>query len=40
MALVMYPDLIEDPKSTELFPAEAIARARQIVAATPGGVGL
>lgn len=38
-ALVNYPQLLEDPRTAQLFPADAIARARKYVASIPGGTG-
>lgn len=39
LALALCPDLMENPKCTELFPQDAIDRAREIVRNTPGGLG-
>ncbi|KAJ4460333.1 alanine transaminase [Paratrimastix pyriformis] len=39
MSLAMNPDLLENPKTVELFPQDAIERARDIVRRTPGGLG-
>jgi len=39
LALVDYPQLIEHPSSPAIFPPDAIARAREILAAEPGGTG-
>lgn len=38
-ALVNYPQLLDDPRVGDIFPADAIARARKYVAAIPGGTG-
>jgi alanine transaminase len=38
-ALVNYPALLDDPRVGDLFPPDAIARARRYVAAIPGGTG-
>jgi len=39
LALCLCPDLLNNPKTSELFPVDAIDRAREIIAHTPGGLG-
>lgn len=39
LALCDYPDVLDNPKVEELYPADAVARARRYLAAIPGGVG-
>lgn len=39
LALMHYPALIDDPKAKELFPADAIARARAYLDEVKGGTG-
>jgi alanine transaminase len=39
LALVDFPQLIDHPSSPAIFPPDAIARARDILASEPGGTG-
>lgn len=39
MALVMAPFLLEDPRVTDMFPGDAIARAREYLVHVKGGIG-
>lgn len=39
MALVMAPFLLEDPRVSDMFPGDAIARAREYLVHVKGGVG-
>ena len=39
MSLVMCPTLLDHPKVTELYPADAIARAKQCLSYFSGGLG-
>lgn len=39
MALVMAPFLLEDPRVNDMFPGDAIARAREYLVHVKGGIG-
>lgn len=39
MALAISPSLLDHPKVSEMFPSDAIARAKQILKYFPGGLG-
>lgn len=39
MALVMAPFLLEDPRVYDMFPGDAIARARTYLEHVKGGIG-
>lgn len=39
MALVMAPFLLEDPRVHDMFPGDAIARAREYLVHVKGGIG-
>lgn len=39
MALVMAPFLLDDPRVYEMFPGDAIARARTYLQHVKGGIG-
>lgn len=39
MALVMAPFLLEDPRVNDMFPGDAIARAREYLIHVKGGIG-
>lgn len=39
LALVNYPELLDRPEAAQLFPADALARARTYVENIPGGTG-
>lgn len=39
MALVMAPFLLEDPRVSDMFPGDAIARAREYLVHVKGGFG-
>ena len=39
MSLVMCPTLLDHPKVTELYPGDAIARAKQCLSYFSGGLG-
>lgn len=38
-ALLNYPELLENPRVTEIFPADVIERVKRYVAGIPGGLG-
>ena len=39
MSLLEWTALLEDPRASEIFPADAIARAKSLRSAIPGGIG-
>ncbi|GAB5365489.1 hypothetical protein AAMO2058_001062600 [Amorphochlora amoebiformis] len=39
IALVSYPELLDTPQVTELFPEDAVSRAKEYLACIPGGTG-